>query len=473
MSGNYQSRVFIFINNRTNKLKDSCAKGLRQLKVAVVWSGQILLYPLQVLAQTAKIFPPQLSSPLEQLTFPSPPVSDINIEQALDLVAGAGYPIEIAASATLAVAERLSSDVESSRLQRHTPAMMAVADDNSIAGDGEITFSPHKSHQATCTQPIVRGLSSLLVDRRLVLVTTENELIDILTLYQQQEIRRRIGSDLAINWYHWHRRQLSIDGTDRQLSADRSLLFDDQNLIERIAGNRQDVKQLNSVDRDNRSSKLSERLDDWWQNLAAKTLEFFSLTLKPKIDQAEPKFPLEMPSASDRFTPQPSNISRFLDLPQLPPFIETPPGSSDDSVIDMVPQNSGYANTKLQPNWMQQWWNYYYRKYLNIPAKDDRQVIDQPTEFKLTRLGQKSENRIDIISKKAEFRATSRNPNLIEQSFSELSKQNYQNVEYHPDWIEAQSEIIGYKTSLIAKLLAWLDRAILIIENWLIKILHL
>jgi hypothetical protein len=472
MSGNYQSRVFIFINNRSNKLKDSCAKGLRQLKVAVVWSGQILLYPLQLLAQTAKIFPPQLSPPLEQLTFPSQPVSDINIEQALDLVAGAGYPIEIAASATLTVAQRLSSDVQSWHLNHRTPAMIAVADDNAIARDGEITSSPHKAHQATGTQPIVQGLSSLLVDRRLVLVTTENELIDILTLYQQQEIRRRIGSDLATNWYHWHRSQLSIDGTDRQLLADRSLLFDDQNLIERIAIDRQDIKQLSSVDRDNRSSKLSERLDDWWRNLAAKTLEFFSPTLNPKIDQAEPKFPLQMPSASDRFTPQPSNISRFWDLPQLPPFIETPPESSDNSILDMVPQNSGYANAKLQPDWMQQWWN-YYRKYLNIPAKDDRQVIHQPAEFKLTQLGQKTENRIDIISTKAEFRATSRNKNLIKPSFSELSKQSYQDLEYHPDWIEAQSELIGYKTSLLTKLLGCLDQAILIIENWLIKILHL
>jgi hypothetical protein len=96
MSGNYQSRVFSFISKRTNQLRNTCVQGLRHLKVAVVWSGQILLYPLQLLAQSAKIIE-QLPTPIVQRSLPEPS-PDISIEQALELVVD--KPISIASTST-------------------------------------------------------------------------------------------------------------------------------------------------------------------------------------------------------------------------------------------------------------------------------------------------------------------------------------------------------------------------------------
>ena len=94
MSDPYQSRIFTFIGNQANQLKNTCAQGFRHLKVAVVWGGQILLYPFQLLAQTT-IFQPQIASPPSRSTLPQP-TPDINIEQALDLIAATGYQIELA-----------------------------------------------------------------------------------------------------------------------------------------------------------------------------------------------------------------------------------------------------------------------------------------------------------------------------------------------------------------------------------------
>ena len=96
MPENYQSRVFTFVRKRTNQLKDTCTQGLRHLKVAVVWSGQILLYPIHLLAQTTKIFQSQLPSPPQQSVLP--PVAEIEIEAALELIVEAGYPIVLAVS---------------------------------------------------------------------------------------------------------------------------------------------------------------------------------------------------------------------------------------------------------------------------------------------------------------------------------------------------------------------------------------
>jgi hypothetical protein len=472
MSGNYQSRVFTFISKRTDRLKDTCAKGLRHIKVAVVWTSQILLYPLQLLAQKIGDFQPQLAPPPPQRSLPQP-TADINIEQALDLVVSSGYPIlfqrdsanEIATAADLIIVERSSSR----ELHSIRPSMVgiSVADDDRITEteewEWEIEARTPQSRQATLNKPIVRGLSSLLSDRQLVLVTTENQLLDILTLAQQQEIRRRIGMDLAITWERWYQHSLGTDSIDRQLSPAEKVSFIDRTEFAQIEGKHQHLPQLSSVGPDVRSPKLIERLHDWWQNLTTKSPISTQQSLE-LANESSAELSQQLLPNSYSFTPQPPQISRWLDLPQLPPFIENPPAPPHDRpVLETL--------AKLQPDWLKQWWH-YYREYLYIPAKDDLQIIQQPTEFRLTPVV----SPIDLdrqTSLKTKFRAVAKPQNIIDRGAGKLSKPNYQNIEYQPDWIEAESETIGYNVSLIAKILGWLDRLMLSIENWLIKIWHL
>jgi hypothetical protein len=448
MSGNYHSRVFTFINKRSNELKDSCAKGLRHLKIAVVWSGQILLYPLHLLAQTAKIFQPQLSPPPPQRTLPSQPEPDLNIEQALDLVAGAGYPIAIATSAALSIEDRSSIDLQPWNVAQHHPA---IANDNSIE-DWEIDSSPPSSRQATQTKPIVRGLSSLLVDRQLVLVTTENHLLDLLTPAQQQELRRRIGIDLAITWQQWQTHELPHDEDRQLLSAGGA--------TERSHLNGKNFPQLTAT---MRSPKLSQRWHDWLKNLTTTPSDNLMPPIETTMTRVESASVRQLPPTSYPFTPQPPHISRVLDLPQLPPINELPTTSQTNSIQKTI--------SKLQPDWLKQWLN-YYRDYLHIPAPADRQIVHQPAEFQLVPLVKPTEITIDSNSKKIRFRPTPAHQNFDESS-SKLTHQQARDLEHHPDWIEAQSETIGYKTSLIAKILRWLDRVMLKVENWVIKIWHI
>ena len=246
MSQTYQSRIFSFISSRTNQLKDTCAKGWRHLKVSVVWSGQILLHPLQILAQATKILKPQLS--------PAPqPTPDINIEEALYLIETAGYSIKIAIpesfdsdkpkfDTALSTSLGLSihqepnqpDSIEYTSTYQPQPTSRAnftarvlasisksksylkyqpLADDRFLETEAIVKANPSlpptnltqfdrtedRQINYTPSKPIVRGLSSRLSDRQIVLVTTDNELIDTLTISQQQQIRHRIGIDLA-----WH-----------------------------------------------------------------------------------------------------------------------------------------------------------------------------------------------------------------------------------------------------------------------------
>jgi hypothetical protein len=445
----HKSRVFTFIGNRTNQLKNTCAKGLRQLKVVVVWSSQILLYPLQLLAQT-KIFQPQIPSPPPLPVLPQP-VPDINIEQALDLVEVAGHPIQIIDKAEIAVDDWSYID----------DSLWNTSYGNTAVKSQEIAYSPRAASQLTAPKPTIQGLSSLLSDRRIVLVTTANELLDILTPEQQQEIRRRIGIDLATTWYQWQTNITQQFATDndrslpRELNGNRQLLLDRQTIAER--------------DRELRPENFFDKLRHWFRKLQNPP-QSVDLPLQPEIiSEIEQRAPQQLAPATYIFTPQPPKFDRYLDLPQLPPI------SQPDLPSHLEPEsrfNPTDIIAKFQPNWLKQWWS-YYRDYLYIPAEDESAIVHQPAEFELipiettpSKIKAKQPDRVDRISPDL----SPQQPQLEQtHSIARTTKFNRQ-LEYHQDWIEAESEPIGYSQSAFARLLAYLDRLMLRLENWLIGI---
>lgn len=480
MSGNYQSRVFTFINKRTSRFKNTCAEGFRHIKIAVVWSGQALLYPFHLLAQTTKIFQPQISPPVQKPVLP--PVSDINIEQALELVVDAGYPISIAERGSLITADSW----EGSR--QHPVATstrtIVISEDSSNLGsydadtdDWEVaSYSPRRSQQVVVKKPVIQGFSSLLIDRQLVLITTENEILDILTNSQQQELRRRIGIDLAIDWYQW------ITGEILDRYSPDSL---PETLRERLAATQQ-LSLTNGHDRpplaiassEDRSSTLLTRFQDWLQSFTVKPKESIiqlSDITTEKLDRIESKIPRQIASSSYNFTPQPPSIDRFFDLPQLPPINEP------ESPI--IPVNSIQQTLiEFQPQWLKHWWS-YYREYLSVSTTDfdefERgQIIHQPAEFQLTKIEEHSQNRIErvdssnrlVMGNAMRSNEITHNQSKFNQNSGKLDRKIFQNVEHNPDWIETEAEQVGYSQSPTAKLLEWIDRLLLQIENWLIKI---
>jgi hypothetical protein len=451
MSGNYQSRVFTFINKRTDRLKDNCAKGLRHLKVAVVWTGQILLYPLQLLARAIEIFPPQLAPPPPQKSLPQP-ASDINIEQALVSIVDAGYPIEIAQQGELAAVDDWS--IIDENIWNTGYGMTAPKSHDAI-------YHPRAAGRVRSKKPLIRGLSSLLSDRQLVLVTTENELLDLLTISQQQEIRRRIGIDIAIGWHQWRASQLAASQSSPQILSherpllpnqadDRWLEFEGQNLTEQslLTQAKADAKE-----RDLRPPTLRDRLHNWLQNLTP---------AQPEPNDVALSTVLKLPASQYPFTPQPPKNNRFLDLPQLPPIVEAESAPSQNNrLLDSI--------ESLSPTWLKNWFN-YYRDYLYIPSKIDSQIVYQPSEFKLVPIEPAPQKvRYTDLTKKQPT-SIGIQANDLKIDAGKIAKQVERTLEYTPDWIEADAESIGYSRSPLARFLAWLDRIVLAIENCLIKI---
>jgi hypothetical protein len=451
MSGNYQSRVFSFIYKRTDRLKDSCAKGLRHLKVAVVWTGQILFYPLQLLGRALEILPPQIAAPPTQRSLPQP-VPDINIEQALVSIVDAGYPIEIVKQGELAAIDDWSIIDET--IWNTGYGMTAPK-------SHDATYHPRAAGRMRSKKPLIRGISSLLSDRQLVLVTTENELLDLLTTSQQQELRRRIGIDLAIGWHQWRASQLAASQFTSQLASDDRLLLDretDDRWLEIVGTNPTSQSLLfhSEVELEKQDLKpltLRDRWHDLLQNFTPKQSE-------PEAIAAE--FIRELSASQYPFTPQPPRIDRYWDLPQLPPITESEISSSQDN---RMLQSIG----TLSPNWLRNWFN-YYRDYLHISSETDDRLVYQPSEFKLVPIepAHQRARYTDLADRQPKSIVTQANNLAI--GTNKIVKQVDPDLEYAPDWIEAESELIGYSRSPLARFLAWLDRIVLSIENWLIKI---
>jgi hypothetical protein len=461
MSQTYQSRIFSFISRHTNQLKDSCTKGWRHLKVSVVWSGQILLHPLQLLAQATKILKPQLppSSPKPQLPQPAP---DIDLEDALYLIQTAGYSITIAIPPSSPPAQALDPIASSLTYQPPSSNFISRAlnslgkdteilkfnrssDDRSLVNHRRADLAQFDSTPDDCqinytpVKPTIRGLSSRLSDRQIVLVNTENQLLDTLTLSQQQQIRRCIGIDLANTWERWQTSKVKPPQTTPILQDKSQLL-------------------LTSETSEPAMSRL-DRLNNWFYN--------FSRQQSPEIPPIQPK-----PAYSEIIVPQlsPSPAAeifigsigspianrsffpehRSLDLPQLPPIIETD--------LDLPP-NPPTILTKLQPDWFKEWWG-YYRDYLYIP-NNSREIVRSVEEFKLTPI----EPKYDIMKLESKIRQ----PRYTNVSAKLYPKSN-PHLEYYPDWIDTTAEDVGYARSPLGKILMWLDRIAVKIENWLIGI---
>ncbi len=422
---NYQSRVFTFVNSRANRLKDACAKGLRHIKVAVVWSGQVLFYPIQLLLSATKLLQPQLPPPRQQATLP-PPTAEIDIEQALVLVENvAGYPIELSRS-TVDLATNSTDLTQPQDSAATTSAQGEIVIRERI----KLAASNRSEGSVATTKPIVRGLSSLLSDRRLVLVTTTNELLDVLTIAQQQDIRRRIGFDLAISWQAWHSQRLIAEDSTSDFSSNQ------------LSG---DLDRLNLPSSDRATSpqrNLFNRLGSWFNRSP------------DRVSAAA--LPSQFLPSSQYAANWQSPLGSELNLPQLPP-------------IGAPSERANFTQSlTIQPsNWFQQLWR-YYRDYLYIAAPTERAIVpQQPQPFELTPLEPQA-----VAPSPAEL-DTSRSTKAatkVKYQPTDVARKNRQHITHQPDWIEAVAEEIGYSRSPFATFLAWLDRLMLAIENWAIAL---
>ncbi len=212
LNSRYRSRFFNLINRQSRRWIVKGDRAIRHLKVAAIWGVQILLYPVYLFVQATLYAGHQILSEAEsgwarlkaftqsqsQPQKP-PPTSDTPIQRVLKEVKILPLPnlsgsVRSQPSFVVVVSGEWSLD-KTEVNQKNLHHQLSINEQNTL-------FCPHSSNLDTSKQDnsqrwIIQGVASLLVERTLVLVTIENEILDILTPQQQQKISARITWEIA------------------------------------------------------------------------------------------------------------------------------------------------------------------------------------------------------------------------------------------------------------------------------------
>jgi hypothetical protein len=227
MSGHYQSKVFTFLLRQSLRLQTQTARTWRHLKVATVWGAQILLYPIYVGFQATRLIGKQLQQATRH-TLPrlraatqaiGQPGSALSTDTPIrkTLAALTSFQVSLPASQdVLLLPAESESDLERelalyarNHPEKPTTIQMKQVNSTSVAIDsGAASISDVAAVR-------IQGIASLLENGSLVLVTTRNQVLDVLTFEQQTALTRRMVGELAS---YWRQRRLTTPSQQPLLS---------------------------------------------------------------------------------------------------------------------------------------------------------------------------------------------------------------------------------------------------------------
>jgi hypothetical protein len=219
-SGRYQSRLFKFLNRQSVRLSDRFDRTVRNIKVAAVWGVQILLYPMYLLVQGGLSVGRQLTAEAEagwpklkefthkerqeQPPQETPPESDTPIQRVLSEVNTLSLP-EVSDLVVLqpGVLVEFGSQGVIDQQETTNNGQLTVASTTELAQHQGANQNGLAGKQPSCSRYAIQGVASLLATRSLVLVTVENQILDILTPQQQQKLASKISWEVANLFRQW------------------------------------------------------------------------------------------------------------------------------------------------------------------------------------------------------------------------------------------------------------------------------
>ncbi len=202
-NGRYQSRLFKFLQARSLQVAENCQRVVRQLKIATIWGVQVVLYPLYALLHNSNS-PEALEqdNPSNHAQLPTAENENSNLSLADQSIARVlnltqkfvrlnqrprnNRPAQNRFSFkewAIAVSQRTALSLPTAEEPRLIPA---------LPGSAFILHPPLEEKSA-----IIRGIASELTTRSLVLTSTDNKNLDVLTRKQQQQLGWQIRREVA------------------------------------------------------------------------------------------------------------------------------------------------------------------------------------------------------------------------------------------------------------------------------------
>ena len=505
--GRYQSRLFNFFHKQSRRFGEGFGRSLRQLRVATSWSLEAFSKSIYLLLQKAADsagtqLPGTVAEPRLQLQSSEEPASDLAIIRVLENIETQyitsttpeteKYFNQSNQSTTISIPQE-NYQIEEARSNQLSVIVQTSEQDASTTVNNKLTSLSYSSQK-------IRGVASQLYSQNLVLVTSENEILDVLTPPQQQALENQIISEIANYWRSW---RLSQENQETKLLSRANSFF------KRLAtGN------ANTEERENKYLQISPAtvasLDTVVANLETKTIITVSRagvkerqrsgklnqTVRTKINtffygnrevtiseqrviveesvEKQSKIKALISAALKYFYAEPEAKK----IKQVPPrrYItsnqsNSPQLQSKESQDDWLNSADLFGNGFPQLN---------PRKQASKKLESSEQVKDsseklfgrfQLPNWRTLRLKEKAglqkQQKAYITSQKSQkitINSTSELQNTSKNQTSESTE-----IEAKPEWIETKAEIVGYQKHPLEEILTWIDNTMLKIEEAFVK----
>ena len=426
----YQSRLFNFVRQQSRRLGESIQHKLRHLQVATKWTLEAILSSAYQLIQKAFESAGRQLQPEKQRRKLQLQAHDI--ESHIETSPSTDTPIQ-----------RVLEAVEKQ------------------------PYHALKGHLL-----VVRGIASELVSRNLVLVSNENEILNILTLQQQEKLQDQILTEVASYWRYW-RLSEEKDETEMLREIERLLtkLTDDSDIVDQMPA-------LSTETGSIPGRRIAKRLEVWGYTnkvglrglpetraggFSLYSRDFQSPGIYSKnsypalklLDAAVAKLKsnalVPMQSAKLAVQKRSSELIQVVQS-QLNIFLY-----GKEQLTKSAPAVSALNIQAL----IRAAINFFFGDDGAIaqPQKSTRDLT--PTQKTLAKIASGKQTALSVSQLESESNK--------EEIFWQQSHQTTE-VEAKPDWIETKAKTIGYELHPLEQILAWLDSVMLLLEEIFVKV---
>lgn len=196
----YKSRILNFVNRQWLRVGDRAKRGLRQLQTASVWGIQILAYPLYLLVQTSTVVSKQLQHKAVKLLSPQDETRTASVGSQPTAVvlnslhpwlAGTPYQLLPLPQTRPSLGEKLQFWRQQSPPSPQPNSSFPTTPQPQQRLLNKLSFL--SKNQSKSTQHyLIQGIATYLETGKLVLVTTENQAVDLLSDSQHEQLKQRM-----------------------------------------------------------------------------------------------------------------------------------------------------------------------------------------------------------------------------------------------------------------------------------------
>ena len=556
-SGRYQSRLFNFVHKQSRRFTRQCDRALAHLQTTSNWVAAVGLYPILLLFQSTRRAAKQMHSSVQQ-SFPqfspavesqpqTPPTVDTSIQQVLLLVDALSSESAISTSPTkpeplknllaFLVSWRFKNRSQEAEGEKpftsgRVPLASSVTAYNAPRLNGGKICTVQALPLATSNRPLIQGIATQLSSRALVLVSVQNEILDILTPQQQQKLQAEIIAKIGDYWrYRTKQSQKSLKPQASYIDPltpspvlaflDRKLAGVESNHFTPVwevaiaisrkvsSSSGQLVQQVQSqfgaslstarspAAADDSSATQTIRI----QTLIRAAIDYFfgthdskplgqnqskSKSISGTVSQNLPQAPNLLINPSLKSTASTAGARRRAHLRRVGfgrsprPNIEDPWLSESDLFGDSVVVDEILTESQLRSKTMMSG-----TKKTSVVLPSNRsssyslgKLVNSCRNFFLpSKPASEIVKQQKINNSKVAGISTKQSPPLFKSpqlntagEISTSSSTQTSGMEAQPDWIETNATVMGYVKHPLEQLLAWLDSLMLWLEEMLLKI---